>query len=163
MTRQAVKQSFLSSLDTLFRSRDLLNFKFIRWQYLKYMLIFPLAPVFANMQGGLFSDSTGWLGLDAMTLMGSAYCVGAGLLFALTNLSNMAKASRLFALLTGLSYLVWLMLGDHPLCLAAAIICLFSLGSCAACAAFAYTFVLNNTERFLGAVAISLFFFRSIS
>ena len=98
---------FIKSFLLLLRSKDNINIKNLRTKYLKYMLIFPLAPVFANMQGALFSDSISLLGLDAMTLMGSAYCIGAGALFALTNTKNMAMISRISAMATAAAYMVW--------------------------------------------------------
>ena len=79
------RRSFAASIAALRRSKDNVNIGNVRAGYLKYMLIFPLAPVFANMQGALFSDTVQLFTLDAMTLMGSAYCLGAGVLFAFTN------------------------------------------------------------------------------
>lgn len=155
---QGGKKSLLSSFPALLRSKDNINIKNVRLSHLKYMLIFSLAPVFANMQGALFSDSARLFGLDAMTLMGSAYCVGAGTLFAFTSVRNMAKAARIFAAVTAAAYVPWIMMGESQLSLALAILFMFGLGGCAACAAFAYTFALNNTERLLGAAAISCFF-----
>ncbi len=76
--KQEKKINIAVSFLALLRSKDNINIRNVRAGRLKYMLIFPLAPVFANMQGVLFSDSVQLLGLDAMTLMGSAYCVGAG-------------------------------------------------------------------------------------
>ena len=142
----------------LFRARDTVNIRNVRLKHLRYMLIFPLAPVFANMQGALFSGATRLFGLDAMTLMGSAYCVGAGVLFAFTRLNNIAQVSRLLALATLAAFIPWLLLAESPLSLLLAILFMFGLGGCAACAAFAYTFTLNNTERLLGAALISFFF-----
>ena len=78
------RSSLPASLVALRRSKDNINIRNVRSGHLKYMLIFPLAPVFANMQGALFSESVELFTLDAMTLMGSAYCIGAGVLFAFT-------------------------------------------------------------------------------
>lgn len=152
--RGDIAASFLA----LLRSKDNINIRNIRVGHLKYMLIFPLAPVFANMQGALFSDSVQFFGLDAMTLMGSAYCVGAGALFAFTSTKNMALVSRISAMTTAIAFFAWLLMAENLLSLSIAVLFMFGLGGCAACAAFAYTFVLNNTERLLGAAMISLFF-----
>lgn len=156
--RKLVGKGILAAFFRLFRIKDNVNIRNMRLRYLPYMLIFPLAPVFANMQGALFSDSVQLLGLDAMTLMGSAYCVGAGALFGLTSVKNMAKAARLFAAGTALTFFTWLLMQESQGSLGMAIAFMFGLGGCAACASFAYTFALNNTERLLGAAAISLFF-----
>ncbi len=153
-----VAMNFVKSFLLLLKSKDNINVKNLRLKYLKYMLIFPLAPVFANMQGALFSDSISLFGLDAMTFMGSAYCVGAGVLFAFTSTKNMALVSKISGITTAAAFIVWLFIPESTLSLLIAISFMFGLGGCAACAAFAYTFVLNNTERFMGAAAISLFF-----
>ncbi len=150
--------SFRASLAALRRSKDNVNLTNLRKGHLKYMLIFPLAPVFANMQGVLFSDPIHMFGLDPMTLMGSAYCLGAGVLFAFSNMKNMAWLARWTALATALAFSLWLFMPESLTSLLMAIFFMFGLGGCAACAAFAYTFLLNNTERLLGAAAISLFF-----
>ena len=151
-------RSLTASIAALRHSRDNVKLGNVRAGYLKYMLIFPLAPVFANMQGALFSDTVQLFTLDAMTLTGSAYCLGAGVLFAFTNTKNMALLARLTALSTAAAFAVWLFLPESLLSLLLAIVFTFGLGGCAACAAFAYTFILNNAERLLGAAAISLFF-----
>ncbi len=152
------KKGIVASFRALLRSKDSINIRNVRKSHLKYMLIFPLAPVFANMQGVLFDESVQLFGLDAMTLMGSAYCVGAGVLFAFTSTKNMAQVSRFAALTTAIAFVLWLMLPTGQASLLLAMFFMFALGGCAACAAFAYTFALNNTERLLGAAAISLFF-----
>ncbi len=158
MAVQIEKNSFFSSVLTLFHSKDNINIRNVRIKHLPYMLIFPLAPVFANMQGALFSDEVQLFGLNAMTLMGSAYCVGAGMLFALTSVKNMARVSRIFALVTAITFVPWITMEESRLSLMLAILFMLGLGGCAACASFAYTFALNNTERLLGASMISLFF-----
>lgn len=151
-------KGLLASFLWLLRSKDNINIKNVRMDHIRYMLIFPLAPVFANMQEALFSDSVRLFGLDAMTLTGSAYCVGAGVLFALTSVKNMAIAARIFAIVTAGTYIPWLFMAESRLSLVLAIIFMFGLGGCAACAAFTYAFALNNAERFFGAAAISFFF-----
>ncbi len=147
-----------SSLIALFGSRDTINFKNVRPKYIKYMFIFPLAPVFANMQGSLFTGNVRLFGLDAMTLMGCAYCLGAGALFAFSKVGNMALVSRISAIITAAAFVPWLVIPESHISLLLAVVFMFGLGGCAACACFSYTFALNNTERFLGAAMISLFF-----
>ena len=153
-----MRKSILTSFFALFRSKDNINIRNVRLDHLQYMLIFPLAPVFANMQGVLFGNSIRLLGLDAMTLMGSAYCIGAGALFAFTSAKNMVKVSRISAIVMVAAYIPWIAMGESLLSLLLAILFMFFLGGCAACSAFAYTFALNNTERLLGAAMISTFF-----
>jgi DNA-binding CsgD family transcriptional regulator len=155
---QSMGKSIPTSFFELIRSKDNINIRNVRLDHLQYMLIFPLAPVFANMQGTLFGDSIRLFGLDAMTLTGSAYCIGAGALFAFSNVKNVAKVSRISAIVTAAAYIPWVMMGESRLSLLLAILFMFFLGGCAACSAFAYTFALNNTERLLGVAAISTFF-----
>lgn len=152
------RKSIFHTILTLMYSKDNINIQNVRLSHLQYMLIFPLAPVFANMQEALFSDAVNILGLDAMTLMGSAYCLGAGALFAITDTKNMATISRILAVTTAVTFFIWIVMTESLLSLFMAIVFIFGLGGCAACASFAYTFTLNNPERLLGAVAISLFF-----
>ena len=152
------RRNVVASIRELFRSRDCLNVRNVRFWHLKYMLIFPLAPIFANMQGALFNESVHLFGLDTMTLAGSAYCVGVGLLFALMKLKTMSQIARILAIVTAVNYVLWLTVPESQLSLLVFILFAVGLGGCAACASVTYAFVLNNTERFLGAALISLFF-----
>ncbi len=156
--KQGKRESFLAPFFARLRAKSNINIRNVRARHLKYMLIFPLAPVFANMQGIWFNDSPQLFSLDAMTLMGSAYCVGAGVLFAFTSTKNMALVSKVSALVTATTFIAWLFMPQSLSSLLMALVFMFGLGGCAACAAFAYTFILNNTERLLGAAAISFFF-----
>ena len=106
--RKGIPTSFVA----LFRSKDNINIHNVRLNRLQYMLIFSLAPVFANMQDKLFGDSVRFFGLDAMTLMGSAYCIGAGVLFAFSNVKNMSKLSRVSASFMAAAYIPWIAIGD---------------------------------------------------
>jgi len=146
-----------SSFKGLLRSRDNISLSNIRTKNLKYMLIFALAPVFANMQGSLFVSDINLLGIDAMTLMGSAYCIGAGVIFAFSSVRNMVFVARFSVIMMLVGFIPWMIIPESLFSLSLAILFMFGFGGCAACAAFAYTFALNNIERFLGAAAISLF------
>ena len=114
-SEQDNKRNTINSFITLLSSKDNINIRNVRVNHFKYMLIFPLAPVFANMQGALFSDSLQMFNLDPMTLMGSAYCLGAGALFAFTNTKNMARVSRIFALVTAAYFIAWLFMPESLL------------------------------------------------
>ena len=141
----------------LWRAKDNIHFANIRVKNLKYMLIFALAPVFANMQGTLFVTDIRLFGMDAMTLMGSAYCIGAGVIFAFTSVENMVVVSRVSVVMTLAGFIPWMLMPESQLSLALAILFMFGFGGCAGCTAFSYTFALNNAERFFGAAMISLF------
>jgi hypothetical protein len=146
-----------ASLGRLWKSQELLSFSNIRFSRLRYMLIFPLAPVFANMQGKLFETDFRLLGIDAMTLMGSAYCIGAGVIFAFSRAQNVTAVARASVLIALSGFIPWIFLPESQASLLFAALFTFGFGGCAACAAFAYTFGLNNTERFFGAAMISFF------
>ena len=146
-----------SSFRGLLRMRDNISLANIRMKNLKYMLFFALAPVFANMQGSLFVNDIRMFGMDAMTLMGSAYCIGAGVIFAFTSVKNMVIVARASVIMTLMGFIPWIIIPESQLSLSMAILFMFGFGGCAACSAFSYTFALNNAERFFGVVIISAF------
>jgi DNA-binding CsgD family transcriptional regulator len=121
------------------------------------MLVFAAAPVFANMQGALFTNDVRLFGMDAMTLMGAAYCIGAGVIFAFTSVKNMVTISRISVIMTLAGFIPWLFLPESQLSLSFAILFMFGFGGCGVCAVFSYTFALNNAERLFGAAIISAF------
>lgn len=144
-------------LKRLWCARDNIRPANIRAKNLKYMLIFALAPVLANIQGTFFESDLGLLGLDVMTLMGGAYCIGAGVIFAFSRVESMAGVARVSVVLMLAGFIPWLFLPESQLSLGLAVLFMFGFGGCAACAAFAFTFALNNAERFFGAALISVF------
>lgn len=154
-------QSYLSRLFAsfigLWNSREDLSFKNVRLSHLHYFLALPLALTFANMQEILFKSDVQLFGFDAKTLIFSAYCLGAGLLFALSSVGNIAVVARVSALLGAAGFVFWVFLPDGPGSVFLAILFMFGMGGSVSCASLAYTFTLNNTERFLGAVMLSFF------
>lgn len=130
----------------------------IRLSRLPYMLIFALAPVFANMQEGVLGGHPGLAGVDAMSLMGIAYCLGAGMLFAIVRPEGLRRYARGLAWVCAALYTAWLALppGEGG-SFAAGLLFMFALGGCAGIAAFGYCYALNAAERMLGAALISLF------
>lgn len=162
MAQPAARQNYLSRLLTsfvrLWNSRDDLNFKNVRFSHLQYFLALPLALTFGNIQEILFKSDVQLYGFDAKTLIFSAYCLGAGLLFALSSVGNIAVVARISALLGAAGFIPWIFLDDRPGSVFLAILFMFGLGGSVSCASLAYTFTLNNTERFLGAVMLSFFY-----
>ena len=73
-----------------------------------------------------------------MTLMGSAYCIGGGVV-CVYECKNMVKVSRISAIVMVAAYIPWIAMGESLLSLLLAILFMFFLGGCAACSAFAYT------------------------
>jgi DNA-binding CsgD family transcriptional regulator len=146
-----------SSFLRLYEALDSIRLVNIRLKKLRFMLIFALAPVFANMQGTLFHNDERLFGLDSMTLMGSAYCIGAGFIFIFTRRENIVTVSHVSVIMTLAGFIPWMILPESQFSLCLAILFMFGFGGCAAFAAFSYIFALNNTERFFGVVIISAF------
>ena len=133
------------------------NIRSIRLSHLPYMLMFPLAPLFANMQGGVLSRQPGLMGLDAMSLMGAAYCLGAGLLFAFARLEGLKRYARALSLISAALYAAWLAMPPGMTGLIFGLLFTFVFGGCAGIAAFTFSYALNKAERILGAGLISIF------
>ncbi len=121
------------------------------------MLIFSLAPVFANMQEGVLASQPHLFGVDAMSLLGAAYCLGAGVLFAFASLQRLRRYASALSLVTALMFAAWLALPPGATGLITGLVFMFCFGGCAGIAAFAFSYALNNQERILGAALISLF------
>lgn len=148
----------VNGLKSLLKKRYEQNLKNVRFSRLRYMLIFPLAPVFANMQADVLRGFPDLAGLDPMSAMGIAYCLGAGLLFSFVSLKRLSAYARLLSCVSAALYLGWVLLPVGALSLAAALMFSFTLGGCAGIAAFSYSYALNRPERLLGAALISLYY-----
>jgi hypothetical protein len=79
-------------------------------------------------------------------------------LFAFSSVKNIAAVAGAAAVISAAGFIPWLFMADGPVSLLLAIFFMFGMGGSVACASFAYTFALNNTERFLGAVLLSFFY-----
>lgn len=153
-----MEKSVLKRIKEMLRPRAEQRFAFVRWSRLPYMLIFALAPVFANMQEDVLAGLPDLFGLDAMSLLGAAYCLGAGVLFAFARLKGLKTYARWLAILGAALFISWLILPPGMPSLVFALSFMFVFGGCAGIAAFAFTYALNNQERFLGAALVSLFY-----
>ena len=130
----------------------------VRWSNLKYMLIFTHAPLFANMSGLFFSYDPQLLGLDAESWMRIAYCFGAGWLFLFATMKNMRIYARFLAIFAAIFFFAWLVFTDGlPGVLLSIGFALF-YGGCGVVAVFHFSYMLNDAERFLGALLTSLFY-----
>lgn len=148
----------LSSVVRLLNVQETLHFRNIRLSHLQYFFAFPLAIIFANIQEVLFISDYSLFGLDAVTLLSGSYCVGAGILFMLSNKKIISAISKLSAAIAATGLLFWLLLPAGTASLGFAMLFMAGIGCCAVSGSYAYAFALNNTERFLGAVLISLFY-----
>lgn len=142
----------------IWRAGHWLRFQNIRRRYLWYFLAFPFAMTFVNVQEILFHSDVTLGGMDAETLVFSAYCIGAGLMYALAGVRNIAPAARISGTLAAAGLIPWLFLSDNPVGLIFATLFMLGMGGGVACASFAYAFMLNNTERFWGTILISFFY-----
>ncbi len=161
MKQPVTKKSYFfrlcTSLFRLWRFKDDLSMKNVRASHLHYLLALPLALGFANAQELLFHSDVRLMGLDGLTIALSAFCIGAGLLFALVSVRNMkviVLSSAAFALA---GFIPWIFMADGTASVLLAALFMFGMGGSVSCAVFVFTFVLNNPERFLGAVLLSLF------
>lgn len=126
----------------------------IRLQNLPYMLIFSLAPLFANMQGSFDGHPAP---LNLMSLMGMAYCLGAALCFAWVSLPRLSQSAGVLSAVSAFFYLLWLFWPDQAAGYVFCLLFCFFFGGCASLAAFTYTYGLNDEEQLLGAVITSVF------
>lgn len=147
----------LASLRKLWGFRNTLSLKNIRVSHLHYFLTLPLALGFSNAQELLFKSDYKLMGLDGLTIALSAYCLGAGLLFTLANIRNMKKLALASAALALSGFIPWMFMADGTISLLLAALFMFGMGGSVSCAVFSYTFVLNNPERFLASIIISIF------
>lgn len=161
MKQNTAKQSYLyrfrTSFSKLWRSRDDLSFRNIRVSHLHYLLALPLSLGFANAQEILFKTDVRLFGLDGLTIVLSAFCLGAGLLFALVNVRNLKGIAISSAVLALSGFIPWIFVPDGIVSVLLAALFMFGMGGSVSCAVFVYTFVLNNPERFLGAIILSFF------
>lgn len=130
----------------------------VRWSRLRYMLIFTHAPLFANMGGYFFSDDPYFLGLDAESWMRIAYCLGAGLLFIFASLRNMRTYAKVLSLCSASFFLAWVLFTDGMFGVFLSSGFTFFYGGCGAIAIYHFAYMLNHSERFLGATLTSLFY-----
>ncbi len=150
--------SLPSSVARLWNMRETLRFRNIRCSRLQYFFVFPLAMIFANLQEVLFISDVRLFGLDASTLSSVAYCLGALIIYIFSGKKNISVISRLSAILCAGGVLMWIILPDGVPGFAFAMVFMAGIGGCAVSGGYAYAFVLNNTERFFGAVLITLFY-----
>ncbi|HHW94013.1 MAG TPA: LuxR family transcriptional regulator [Clostridiaceae bacterium] len=134
------------------------SFSDIRWRRLRYMLIFAHAPLFSNIQEVYFRHDPKIAGVDAVTWMRLAFCVGAGLLFAFASIKNINRYSKFLAGSCALFFTLWLFIQSGILAVLIACLFTFFYGGTAAVAIFHYAYALNDTERFFGAALTSLYY-----
>ena len=126
-------------------------------KHIKYMLIFTLAPIFPSMRDSLRVDAYPLFGLNSIFLMGIAYSLGIGLLFAFAKLENIARYARHVVMFMALGFVLWLILPIGPLATLAGIVFSLLFGGCAGFQLFGFGCALNDTERLIGAAITSLF------
>lgn len=134
------------------------SFSDIRWRRLRYMLIFAHAPLFSNIQEVYFRQDPKIAGVDAVTWMRLAFCIGAGLLFTCASLKNINRYSKTLAGGCALFFTLWLFIQSGIPAVIVACLFTFLYGGTAAVVIFHYTYALNNTERFFGAALTSLYY-----
>ncbi|MDO4794149.1 MAG: LuxR C-terminal-related transcriptional regulator [Filifactor alocis] len=123
-----------------------------------YMLIFTHAPLFANMGGNFFTRDPMLLGLDAESWMRISYCLGAAWLIVFATMNNIRLYAKVLSLCATLLFFSWVFVtnGVPGVLLASGFA--FFYGGCGGLAIFHFVYMLNDSERFLGATATSLFY-----
>ena len=96
-------------------------------------------------------------GLKFITLGVIAFGLGATVFFSLASLRNIAWLSRVASLLALLGFFPNLFVPDGAAAFVFATVLMAGIGGCVSLSSYANGFVLNNTERFLGAILILLY------
>lgn len=139
----------------LWNTRDELNFCHIRPDRLQYTLAMPMCLGIANMMSSLFRANTPLWGLDPKVTLYCAYLFGAFLFF-FVPAALFLPLARGASVASGIMIVVWLILPPGEAQSVAASVCWFALGSCVFVATCVYMLVINNTERFFGALIITV-------
>ncbi len=144
-----------AALVRLWNTRDVLQLRNIRLEKLQYTLAMPLCLGVANMMSSLFRGNAPLLGLDPKVTLYCAYLIGAFLFF-FVPAGGFFRFSRAFCAMAGTAFAVWLVLPAGGAQSVGAAVCWFALGGCTFCATYAYMLVINNTERFFGALVVAV-------
>lgn len=142
------------SIIRLWKTRDELRLSNIRTGYRRYTLAMPMFLGIANMMSSLFRANVPLAGLDPKVTLYCAYLFGA-FLFLFVPAKGFLAVSRVASAISAAAFIIWLILPSSEIQSAAAMFCWFALGMCVFCATYVYMLVINNTERFLGAVIIT--------
>lgn len=144
-----------ASIARLWDTRDELRLRNIRASHLQYTLALPMGLGIANMMSSLFRANAPLFEMDPKVTLYCAYLFGA-FLFILVPAKGFIRVSRIASVLSGVSIIVWLLLPRGDMQSIAAMACWFALGVCVFCATYVYMLVINNTERFFGALIITV-------
>ena len=129
----------------------------LRPERIKYMLIFSLAPIFPGMKNSLIADACPLFGLDSVFLMGIAFSLGIGLLFAFASIGSLARYARWAAALMAGAFILWMMMPISSLATWTGIVFSFLLGGCSGFQLFGFSSALRDAERLAGIAVTSLF------
>jgi DNA-binding CsgD family transcriptional regulator len=147
-------QNISESIARLWNMRDELQLRNIRPSHLQYTLAMPMCLGIGNMMSSLFRINAPLLGLDPKVTLYCAYLFGAFLFF-FVRAKEFFLFSRVASAIAGPALIAWLVLPKGEPQSVAATVCWFGLGGCVFCATYVYMLVLNNTERFSGALLIT--------
>ncbi len=142
-----------ASVSRLWDTRDHLHLNNIRVGYWQYILAMPMGLGIGNMMSSLLRVNAQLYGLDPKVTLYCSYLCGACIFF-LIPAKSFLRFLRIASIVAGIFIILWLILPWGELQSVAASVCWFGLGACVFCATYAYMLVINNTERFFGAVLI---------
>ena len=146
--------NIIESIVRLWNTRDMLQLRNIRTSHLQYTLAMPMCLGIGNMMSSLFRANTPLLGLDPKVTLYCAYLFGAFLFFFIP-VKSFFQFSRIASSISVIAIIAWLILPKGEPQSIAATLCWFGLGGCVFCATYVYMLVINNTERFFGALLIT--------
>jgi len=145
--------NIIASIVRLWNMRDMLQLRNIRISHLQYTLAMPMCLGIGNMMSSLFRVNAQLFGLDPKVTLYCAYLFGAFLFFLVSG-KRFLQFARMASIIAGTAIIAWLILPWGEPQSIAATVCWFGLGGCVFCSTYVYMLVINNTERFFGAVLI---------
>ncbi|MGE4273718.1 MAG: helix-turn-helix transcriptional regulator [Desulfitobacterium sp.] len=154
--KRGYPSKLMSSLRDLLSAQEILALRNIRLGYLQYFFAFPLAMIFINTQDFLLGDGIHVHGLAQTTITFISFVIGAIIMFAFSNETNISVISKISAFITVAGFIPWLFLPDGYPSLVCAVVFMAGIGGCVSSSSFSFVFVLNNPERFFGSALMLL-------
>ncbi len=147
------RDSIISRMAKLWKADEILSLKNIHRANLPSMLIFPLAIILLDLR--FLDQEMSMFGLDSILLMTLAYSLA---WLVSIFIKNISRALRIFCAVSAFALLIILFLPKSEIRLGIMLIYHFSVGICMACGFFAFCFSLNNSERFIDVLIVSLYY-----
>lgn len=151
---KAIINNITEAIIKLWHTKSELSFKNIRTDHLHYTLSLAFCIILADFQGSFFITHVKVLNIDSTALMNIAYSIAAALIMVI-RLKDLKLYMTASSIVTGIGFVLWFLIPVESVRFIMSLFCWMGLGGCAACAVFAYGFVLNNSERLLTIIIIT--------